>query len=444
MITKLTLKNVGPAPSMEVEFSPRLNIITGDNGLGKTFILDAAWFALTRTWAGESMFMPLGRGTRQAPPQINYTVIGKTGNPVDAESRFDFDAQEWTGKQARPPMPGLVIYARIDGGFSVWDPARNYWRDRNPNAEDAEAGVPGPGRERPRSYQFSKDQVWDGLSEKIGDVERDVCNGLIRDVEAWRLRQNGAFKLLQDILTTLSPDDVEFLKLGEGMRVSIDDVRDVPTFVLPYGTVPVTKAAAGMKRVLALAYLIVWAWEEHQVASRALQSDPTDRMVVLFDEVEAHLHPKWQRRFVPALVKVIESALLKDQGASTQFICTTHAPLVLGSIESIWDREMDRLLDLDLDDDRQVVIDDDVPFEKHGNADSWLESTLFDLPSAYSREAEKEMALADVFMREHPDARTAPRDEMQAINENLSKVLGGDDEYFGFWRPYYRTAGGAQ
>jgi hypothetical protein len=444
MITELKLKNVGPAPSMEVEFSPRLNIITGDNGLGKTFILDAVWFALTRTWAGESMFMPLGKGSRENPPRMDYAVVGKTGKQVSSQSDFDFDKQAWTGRAARPPMPGLVIYARIDGGFSVWDPARNYWRDRNPDAGDAETGIPGPGRERPRSFQFSKEQVWEGLQEPMGDGKREICNGLIRDVEPWRLRQNDAFKLLQEILEVLSPDDVERLKLGEGMRVSIDDVRDVPTLVLPYGAVPVTKAAAGMKRVLALSYLIVWAWEEHKIASKALQNEPTDRVVVIFDEVEAHLHPKWQRRFMPALVKVIESALLKDQGASTQFICTTHAPLVLGSVEPIWDPKADRLLDLDLDDDRQVVIDDDVPFEKHGTADSWLESTLFDLPSAYSREAEKEMARADAFMREHPDAKTAPRDEMQAINESLREVLGNDDEYFGFWRPYYRMAGGAQ
>jgi hypothetical protein len=33
---------------------------------------------------------------------------------------------------------------------------------------------------------------------------------------------------------------------------------------MPYGPVPVTQAAAGMRRVLALAYLLVWTWEEHE------------------------------------------------------------------------------------------------------------------------------------------------------------------------------------
>lgn len=35
---------------MEMELGTRLNLITGDNGLGKSFLLDVAWWALTRKW----------------------------------------------------------------------------------------------------------------------------------------------------------------------------------------------------------------------------------------------------------------------------------------------------------------------------------------------------------------------------------------------------------
>ena len=50
MLHQLELCNVGPAPLLNLELGPRLNLITGDNGLGKSFLLDAAWFALTRRW----------------------------------------------------------------------------------------------------------------------------------------------------------------------------------------------------------------------------------------------------------------------------------------------------------------------------------------------------------------------------------------------------------
>ena len=43
MLTHLKLHNVGPSSDMELEFGERLNLITGDNGLGKSFLLDIAW-----------------------------------------------------------------------------------------------------------------------------------------------------------------------------------------------------------------------------------------------------------------------------------------------------------------------------------------------------------------------------------------------------------------
>ena len=53
MLKSIELRNVGPSRHMAVEFAPRLNLLTGDNGLGKTFILDVAWWALARNWADQ-------------------------------------------------------------------------------------------------------------------------------------------------------------------------------------------------------------------------------------------------------------------------------------------------------------------------------------------------------------------------------------------------------
>ena len=53
MIKHLKMSNIGPASKMELEFGKRLNLLTGDNGLGKSFLLDIAWWALTRRWPAE-------------------------------------------------------------------------------------------------------------------------------------------------------------------------------------------------------------------------------------------------------------------------------------------------------------------------------------------------------------------------------------------------------
>lgn len=454
MIKRLKLEHIGPASALEVEeFGSRLNLITGDNGLGKTFLLDACWYALTRTWADGKQFYPLPEAPKKPAPAIEYGIIGKNGTEAGNRSEYQFRDQSWLRKRARPPMPGLVIYARIDGGFSVWDPARNYWRD--------EATDEGP--ERPGAYQFTKDQVWDGLEPGEGKQKKIICNGLLRDVEGWRARRNGAFALLEGVLEGLSAGEAEILRLGPGVRVKLDDVRDIPTLVMPYATVPVTQAAAGMRRVLALAYLLVWAWEEHVRAAILQKDDPTTRIVLLFDEVEAHLHPKWQRVFLPALMKVVDGLLVKgrveaigndatkgpDKKAkallakiprSVQIIATTHAPLVLASAETVWNGTSDALFDFDLDANRKVHLEE-VDFAKHGSAVNWLTSESFDLTTAYSVDAEQAMERADAFMREHPDSLAAPLEEKKAMHAALKAALGGDDEYWPYWLPYYEQAG---
>jgi predicted ATPase len=430
MISKLQLHHIGPVPELSAEFGKRLNIITGDNGLGKTFLLDACWYALTRTWAGgaKSAFYPSADVPKTAVPAIEYSVIGKMKKPAVNRAEFQFKSQSWKPKQARPPMPGLVIYARIDGGFSVWDPARNYWLDNESTVR------------RPDAYHFTNENVWNGLEQGEESRKDYLCNGLIRDVDSWHAKGNGSISLLQKVLKALSPNEFERLKIGKSVRVRVDDVRDTPTLEMPYGPVPVTQTAAGMRRVLGLAYLLVWAWEEHQKAANLQKDEPTNRIVLLFDEIEAHLHPKWQRVFLPALLKVIDGLLLKGKAKSIQFIVTTHAPLVLGSVESTWEESKDQLYDFDLvqrENGRPTVCFTNLTFAKHGSAENWLESESFDLESGYAPDAEKAMKRADTFMLENPDPARAPLMEIEAVHAALLKALGGDDEYLPYWLPYY-------
>ena len=53
MLKQLKLTNIGPAQTMELKLGQRLNLITGDNGLGKSFLLDIAWWAITGAWPAD-------------------------------------------------------------------------------------------------------------------------------------------------------------------------------------------------------------------------------------------------------------------------------------------------------------------------------------------------------------------------------------------------------
>src|SRR5690242_4570404 len=123
MLHRLHLKNVGPAPEMELDLAPRLNLLTGDNGLGKSFLLDVAWWALTRKWPRDvNGRLTSGHPAMPRDVSVAASITFKTdtqAGEVEYESTFNRDHQAWSGRRGRPHNPGLVIYAHADGGFSV-------------------------------------------------------------------------------------------------------------------------------------------------------------------------------------------------------------------------------------------------------------------------------------------------------------------------------------
>jgi hypothetical protein len=158
MLKRLTLQNVGPAPAMELQFGDRLNLLTGDNGLGKSFLLDIAWWALTGNWPAE-VNKKLSSGGMAKPNSIDrssidfsflsWQVFGKDRYYSLDKCRYDFERkhQNWVGiGRVKAPFSGLVVYAQADGSIAIWDPARNYrpvkdYRD--------------PNEHRPPAYVFS-------------------------------------------------------------------------------------------------------------------------------------------------------------------------------------------------------------------------------------------------------------------------------------------------
>lgn len=386
MLEHLKLSNLGPADELDFQFGSRINVLTGDNGLGKTFVLDLAWWALTRTWADERVIHP--SPSQKSAASILYHVYGKGGPNTPVTCTYRKENLDWALPMRRPPSPGFILYARIDGGFSLWDPERNYWHDKNAEVQ--------PFSDRPDSFQFTKRQLWDGLTDGSGKI---VCRGLLEDWETWRLKGNGAFTMLTQVLAELSPGGREgTLRPGESVRLPDSGAQEIPTLVLPYGHVPIHQASAGIRRILSLAYMIVWAWTEHRVAAGHRGREQAKRIVLLWDEVEAHLHPQWQRTILPSVVGVLQRFLRETDGTELQVLATTHAPLVLASLETMFSPETDRLFNLELDAAGTKVRLEAVPWAKQGDVVEWLLSPAFDMRSGYSREAAAGVASGAVLL----------------------------------------------
>lgn len=274
---------------------------------------------------------------------------------------------------------------------------------------------------------FHDDDVWQGLRRD----GKTVCNGLIQDWVTWQQERVQAdpapFELLRRALEELSHPD-EPLRPGEPRRVFVDDARKFPTLDLGYDNVPVIHASAGMRRILALAYLVAWTWSEHLESCRLMDLPASERIVLLIDEVETHLHPRWQRHIVPALLRVMSDLSPTMQ---VQVVLTTHAPLVLASLEPSFDADRDRLFLFELD--GKTVSVRDLPWTKRGDAIGWLTSEVFGLDQARSVEAERAIEAAEAHMRGEASELPPELSTEEDIHRELIRVLPDQDRFWPRW-----------
>lgn len=130
-------------------------------------------------------------------------------------------------------------------------------------------------------------QIYDQALNRITTLIRDICDlelefRLERSPLAVTVRVNG--------------DTIHFDSLPDGLKSIISWVADLS---LRLEAIP---------------------WQEQ----RDVFSQP---IILLLDEVDIHLHPKWQRRILPAIQTLLPNA---------QIFVSTHSPFVVGSVEDAW------------------------------------------------------------------------------------------------------------
>jgi predicted ATP-binding protein involved in virulence len=163
--------------------------------------------------------------------------------------------------------------------------------------------------------------------------------------------------LIQDILKKILPDISD-------IRISpVDDKHPRPTaeFLTPYDWVPLKSLSLGYKTVIAWMVDLAARLMDRYPDSEDPLAEPA---VVLVDEIDLHLHPKWQRTIM---------SFLTERFPNTQFIVTAHSPLVVQAAKDanivLLRREGDH-----------VVIDNDPEIIDNWRVDQVLTS-IFELPT---------------------------------------------------------------
>lgn len=122
------------------------------------------------------------------------------------------------------------------------------------------------------------------------------------------------------------------------------------------------------------------------------QRDIFSQPVILFlDEVDIHLHPKWQRRILPAIQKLLPNA---------QVFVSTHSPFVVGSVE---DAYVYRLPELERNICRDASVPETVKAIKSGAGKSYqlILAEIFDIDEEFDVETERQLHAFKLAIRQY-------------------------------------------
>lgn len=364
-IDRLELQNFKGIAEQAYNFPCQFNLLVGNNGTGKTNVLDAAAVALG-VWlidTPDSRLLTSKRPILEKEIRLREEPVGDRVQfaecyPVKVAAVGCIAEQKglrWTslisaaGRNITRPDSNEVrdliqeIFAQNGNGIRTicpviayygagraWLPSNSAKKAGEPNEgiDDSASGdatlsgtEDSPGTIPVRSRRWAA--FYDCLSERIrfGQL-KDWFRGETTAAGSRGGRMRPGFEVVRRAVIGCVPEATE---------IWFDSDRDDIVFRINGKSQPFANLSAGQRMMLALisdlaircvtqnAHLLP-ADELGPEAPRVLAETPG---VVLIDELDVHLHPVWQRRVV---------ADLKNTFPKIQFICTSHSPQVIGEL----------------------------------------------------------------------------------------------------------------
>jgi predicted ATP-binding protein involved in virulence len=326
-ITKLHLENFRGYKSLDLPLDSKFNLIIGDNGSGKTALLEALTVAIG------SFFLGITNVNSRSIYRRDIRIETFEHNeeyqiPVKVEANGIIDNREITwfrellGMKNRTTTVDTEQIKRISKEYEVrvrngkevnlpliayYSTGRLFDNARNKEEDDSENSSKLIIASRFRGYDrcleakstYKKFQSWfigkekSKLSRKIEDVNFNVVkNAIVNNLPDCK-----------DIYFEFDKDK------PQGIKVELIDGRILPFNALSDGTRNFLAIIADM------AHKCVTL--NPHLKEEALSST---KGIVLIDELDLHLHPEWQRRIV---------SVLRTTFPEIQFIASTHSPFLI-------------------------------------------------------------------------------------------------------------------
>ena len=341
-INRLEIKNFKKFSDYTLDLHPQFTLLIGDNGTGKTSILDALAIA-AGVWLVNSPDTTLNYSRRnilrteirleaisidsitqfieRTPTQIK--AIGTINDqPVQWLRQIKENSSRTSNTEAKEALDIISkLFKQVTAGDKIWLPIIAYYGAGRSGTTSSQRAITyiSPSRRWDAFYDCFEERISTSRlntwfqKEAIASVKRQgqmrsgykvVKLAILRCIpnadDLWFDGDRG------EIVIAIDGQPQPFSNLSAGQKMMVALIADLAIKI-------VTQNAAFLPEEIDI---------ENQELPQVLQQTTG---LVMIDEIDVHLHPKWQRQVVDDL---------KTTFPSIQFVCTTHSPQVIGQLQS--------------------------------------------------------------------------------------------------------------
>lgn len=415
ILKKLHISNFKMFEEITLEFKPGFNLLLGDNGVGKTTVLEAATVAVSGFLAGMEDV-----STRNIyKDDIHYQIVKDNNGipnklykePVEVESTLNYDGSDYTWSRVKKgatvssrtsinPRDILKVSRELINSTEhkilpliSYQSASRHWVSARSDAN-----------EKKRKELHNRRCGYLGCMEKTANLAS--INNWCKQMEWGSVRMNHISENYQQFGKIVSKF-MSIMNDGVVSEVIFNPNSEFLLYCEDGEYKAISDLSAGYQSVLNL--ILDLAYRMAILNPDEGDNIPNAEGIVLIDEIDSNLHPKWQWRIIDALTETFPNV---------QFIAATHSPIIVSSCKNA----------------NIISIDEEQNIRYIGDSYAFsVNEILKDILGYYMRPAKVENLIEEFEKRmdreEYNLAKNALENLTELLGEKHPKVIALKSEY---------------